>query len=97
MLDTIETRIQDGLQIIDELDPASRIHRLRAQYWAGTYREAVTYKEIAGCGEDSLVGHARDFAALLSASDPFIQPDELIVGIISGSTVGPDGDRSGQV
>ncbi|MCJ7548179.1 MAG: hypothetical protein MUQ30_00670 [Anaerolineae bacterium] len=80
MLSTERTRAQDGPQIAFKLPPQGRIHRLREQYWAGTYRRAVVHREIAGCGKDTLVGHARDFAALLSASDPFIQLDELIVG-----------------
>ena len=81
MLDTMQTSTQDRPQFPFKLAPQGRIHRLREQYWEGTYRKAVIHKEIAGCGEDTQVGHARDFAALLSASDPFIQPDELIVGI----------------
>ena len=36
------------------------------------------------------MGHAEDFAALLEASDPFIQPDELLVG--SCLAVPEDGD-----
>ena len=80
MLETLKTSVQDGPKITFKQAPQGRIHRLREQYWAGTYRKAISRKEIAGCGEDTQVGHARDFAELLSASDPIIQPNELIVG-----------------
>ena len=63
-----------------ELIPTSRISRLRQAYWSKTHGRAVVRKAIVGCGEDTLIGHARDLALLLEASDPFIQPDELIVG-----------------
>lgn len=63
-----------------ELDPQSRSFRLREMYWAGTHKQAYVHKPVAGCGEATLTGHARDFAALVEASDPFIQPHELIVG-----------------
>ncbi len=62
------------------LDPESRSFRLREMVWEGTHEAAVHARRIVGCGEDTLVGHARDFAALLEASEPFIQEDELIVG-----------------
>ncbi len=63
-----------------ELDLGSRSHRLRDMHWQKTHEGAIIYKPVAGCGETTLTGHARDFASLLEASDPFIQPDELIVG-----------------
>jgi pyruvate-formate lyase len=63
-----------------ELAPDSRSTRLREGYWDKTHVRALVRKEVIGCGEDSLVGYARDFATLLEASDPFIQADELIVG-----------------
>jgi pyruvate-formate lyase len=72
--------VEDKAPIWSELVPGGRVDRLREMYWRGAYREAVTRKAIVGSGEEGLVGHARDFAALLAASDPFIQPDELIVG-----------------
>ncbi|MFH1567401.1 MAG: pyruvate formate lyase family protein, partial [Gemmatimonadota bacterium] len=37
-------------------------------------------RPVTGCGDRTLTGHARDFAALVEAGEPFIQPDELIVG-----------------
>jgi pyruvate-formate lyase len=67
-------------QIETDLAPHGRVYHLREMYWRGTYRQAVVYKQIAGCGKDTLTGHAADFATLLAASDPFIQPGELIVG-----------------
>ncbi len=63
-----------------EFDPVSRSARLREMYWNKTHHSALIQKHIAGSGEDTLTGHAKDFVALLEASDPFIQPDELIVG-----------------
>ncbi len=63
-----------------ELEPGSRSHRLRDMHWQKTHDAAMVDRPVAGCGEDTLTGHARDFASLLEASDPFIQPDELIVG-----------------
>lgn len=63
-----------------DISPDERAFRLRQMYWDGTHEEAVVVKRIAGCGEDTLAGHARDFATLLEASDPYIQRDELIVG-----------------
>jgi pyruvate-formate lyase len=63
-----------------ELDPASRSFRLREMYWNKTHNKALIRKQVVGSGENTLTGHAEDFAALLEASDPFIQPDELIVG-----------------
>ncbi|MDP6040372.1 MAG: pyruvate formate lyase family protein, partial [Candidatus Latescibacteria bacterium] len=63
-----------------ELNPDSRSFRLREMYWDKTHCEALVSRPITGSGEDTLSGHAEDFAALLEASDPFIQPDELIVG-----------------
>ena len=75
-----DTLVHEQESLRWELDPASRTHRLREMYWAKAHEAARVTKPIAGCGEDTLVGHARDFAALLAASDPAIQPDERIVG-----------------
>ncbi|MDP7146951.1 MAG: pyruvate formate lyase family protein [Pseudomonadales bacterium] len=69
----------EGSAFLD-LDPDSRIYRLRDMYWQKTHLEGVGQKNVAGSREDTLVGHAKDFAALLDASDPFIQAEELIVG-----------------
>ncbi|MDP6779763.1 MAG: pyruvate formate lyase family protein, partial [Candidatus Latescibacteria bacterium] len=63
-----------------ELDPESRIARLREMYWDRTHEGKRLRKPVVGSGTDSLVGHAEDFAALLRVSDPVIQPGELIVG-----------------
>lgn len=67
-------------RVVLELDPDSRIFRLREMHWEKTHEGALASKPITGSGDDSLTGHARDFRSLLEASDPFIQPDELIVG-----------------
>ena len=63
-----------------DLASGSRSYRLREMYWSATHETALVEKRIAGSCEDTLLGHAMDFAALLEASDPFIQSDELIVG-----------------
>jgi pyruvate-formate lyase len=60
--------------------PGGRIARLRQQCLERKRERALQWVDLAGCGEESLVGHARDFAALLEASAPLIQPDELLVG-----------------
>jgi pyruvate-formate lyase len=78
---TQEMAAPDAEEMLDlELSPASRSHRLRASYWQRTHLVAVVRKALIGCGENTLVGHARDFATLLEASEPFIQAEELIVG-----------------
>ncbi len=63
-----------------ELEPDGRSHHLRDMYWRKTHEAAMVRRPVSGCVEHTLTGHARDFATLLEASDPFIQPDELIVG-----------------
>ncbi|MFN2157111.1 MAG: pyruvate formate lyase family protein, partial [Anaerolineae bacterium] len=77
---SIGLAVEGETWISTDLAPGGRVDRLREMYWRGTYRDAVVRKEIAGSGETDLVGHASDFAAVLGASDPFIQPGELIVG-----------------
>ncbi|MFN2232501.1 MAG: pyruvate formate lyase family protein, partial [Anaerolineae bacterium] len=77
---SIGLAVEGETWISTDLAPGGRVDRLREMYWRGTYRDAVVRKEIAGSGETDLVGHASDFAAVLRASDPFIQPGELIVG-----------------
>ena len=71
---------QEEVQIELEIDPGSRSSRLRQTYWEGTHFRARVRVHVPGCGEDTLVGHAKDFAGLLRASEPLIQPGELIVG-----------------
>ena len=80
MLDIALDKPQDAPLANQDLPPHSRIHRLRQRYWDRTYFSFVHHQPMAGCGSDSLTGHGQDFAALLRASDPQIQPDELIVG-----------------
>jgi len=72
--------LEKGDLIRLEIEPASRIFRLREMYWEKTHVKARVRKRIDGCGADTLTGHAEDFAALLAASDPLVQKDELIVG-----------------
>ncbi|MDP6454654.1 MAG: pyruvate formate lyase family protein [SAR202 cluster bacterium] len=74
-----------------ELVTDSRIDHLRDMHWQKTHEAAVVQKPVTGSNEDTLTGHARDFAALLEASDPFIQPDELIVG--TSLATPEDGDQ----
>jgi pyruvate-formate lyase len=62
------------------LQPDSRSARLREMYWSQAYLQALIPTLITGCGENTLTGHAKDFAALLDASSPRIQPHELVVG-----------------
>ena len=62
------------------LAAGSRSDRLRDMHWRKTHESAVVRKSVAGSGKNTMTGHAEDFASLLDASDPFIQPDELIVG-----------------
>ncbi len=63
-----------------ELDPSSRVYKLREMYWNKAHNASLVRKEIQGSGENTLLGHAKDFAILLESSDVFILPDELIVG-----------------
>jgi formate C-acetyltransferase len=68
---------QDTLNLSSE----SRSFRLREMYWNGTHEAALEEKLVTGSGEATIIGHAKDFAALLEASEPFIQNDERIVGV----------------
>jgi pyruvate-formate lyase len=72
--------VEGETAVLTDLVPGGRVDRLREMYWRGTYRDAVVRRDIAGSGEEGLIGHAKDFAVLLAASDPTIQPGELIVG-----------------
>jgi len=72
--------LEDDNLIQLELEPKSRIFRLREMYWSKTHNKARVRKEMTGSGDNTLTSHAKDFQILLEASDPFIQPDELIVG-----------------
>ena len=89
MLETDTVAVDERFLTLEEtLD--GRIARLRDMYWQGTYRDAVVRVAVPGSGQDALVGYARDFAALLAASDPFIQPGELIVGTHLAMPEDPD-------
>ncbi len=76
MVATIEFEKKDALNLV----PGSRTYRLREMFWHKTYEKAFLEKTIKVSSEDTVVGYAKDFAYLLEVSDPFIQPDELIVG-----------------
>lgn len=65
-----------------ELIPGSRSHGLRDMYWNGDHEKQVTGKLLEGCGEETQVGKARDFVTLLEATDPVIQPLDMIAGVI---------------
>jgi pyruvate-formate lyase len=76
-----ETRLLDMDAVTWEPLPLdSRSHRLREMYWQRTHTSAQVHRPVHASADPSLTGHARDFAALLEASDPWIQPHELIVG-----------------
>jgi pyruvate-formate lyase len=75
---TMPQRTKETIQL--DIDQDSRTYRLRQMYWDKTHEEGIVSKKVIGCGEDTLVGHARDFATLLDASAPFIQAKELIIG-----------------
>lgn len=72
--------LEENKQIQIDIESNSRSFRLREMYWNNTHNQGIVRKDVAGSGENTLIGHAKDFAALLEASDPFIQPNELIVG-----------------
>jgi len=62
------------------LQSDTRIYNLREMYWSKSHLDGVTTKNVAASGENTMLGHGKDFAALLETSEPFIQPGELIVG-----------------
>ncbi len=63
----------------DLLSP--RIRQLREMYWARSHEDLVVTLAVEGSGDPSLVGRAKDFAALLDASAPQIQEHELLAGV----------------
>ena len=67
-----------------ELD-GDRSFTLRERHWQRTYQEAVARKPISVSSETAPIGYAENFTKLLESSDPFIQPDELIVGCCLGT------------
>ena len=64
-----------------DLCPESRSHQLRQMYWDGEHNELLTTEVLAGSGEPGLVGRARDFAILLEATPPVIQPVDQLAGL----------------
>ncbi|NQW18630.1 MAG: hypothetical protein HQ478_14230 [Chloroflexi bacterium] len=79
-MQTLAQPMADRERLSLELEPGSRSHRLRDMHWQKTHEVAVVRRPVAGSGETTMTGHARDFASLLESSEPFIQPNELIVG-----------------
>jgi len=65
-----------------ELNPESRSYRLREMFWQEAHRPYVESRKLAGCGEATLVGRAKDFATWLEASPPAIQPVDRLAGIL---------------
>ncbi len=76
----MDSKLFDVDLVNTEIDPSSRIYKLREMYWNKAHNAGLVRKEIHGSGEDTLIGHAKDFSALLESSDVFILPNELIVG-----------------
>ena len=64
-----------------ELDPQSRSHELREMFWRGEQDAHVESRCLTGCGDPGLVGKATDFAALLEATAPVIQPLDQLAGV----------------
>lgn len=64
-----------------DLDPAGRSYALREAFWRREPERYLIQERLEGCGEETLVGHARDFAAWLDASPPSIQPLDLLAGV----------------
>ena len=58
-----------------------RIARLRGMYWEKTHEALARWETVEGCGDSSLVGHARDFEALLDRGPAQIQSHELLAGV----------------
>ena len=50
-------------------------------YWDGEHKSHLTSQVLVGTEEPELVGHARDFATLLEATPPVIQPMDLLAGV----------------
>ncbi len=73
------------VRVSGEAQPQGRIKTLREMYWAKTHNALVKPARLTGCGEPTQVGRAKDFAALLDASEPAIQSHELIVGVALAS------------
>lgn len=65
----------------DEPSLSPRVRALREMYWAGTHKAWVEPRTVEGCGDGSLTGRARDFAALLDATPVGIQEHELLAGV----------------
>ena len=64
-----------------ELDPNSRSYDLREMYWRGEHHQTIVSKALAGSGESTLVGKAKDFATILAETPAVIQPLDLLAGV----------------
>ncbi|MEW6751096.1 MAG: pyruvate formate lyase family protein [Candidatus Latescibacterota bacterium] len=64
-----------------ELEPAGRSHALREMFWNREHEQYLDSRVLAGSGQPTLVGRARDFALLLDATPPVFQPRDLLAGI----------------
>ena len=73
--------LTDPNSVSFDLDPSGRSYALREAYWQKVPQSYLTTGVVAGCGEDTLVGHARDFAAKLEASPAAIPPRDLLAGV----------------
>ncbi len=64
-----------------ELYPNSRSYSLREMYWNGEHEQYRLSRALAGSGDASLVGKARDFETLLDETTAVIQPLDLLAGV----------------
>ena len=64
-----------------ELANNSRSYQLREMYWEGAQYKYLSSKVLAGSGESTLVGKARDFATMLEETPPVIQPEDMLAGV----------------
>jgi len=64
-----------------DIDPESRSFRLRRMYWNAEQNAHLQSAVLTGSGEKSLVGRAKDFAIVLDATQPVIQPLDMIAGV----------------
>ena len=62
-----ETMVQEERWTPPEPGLASRIVGLREMYWDRTYHQTLVRKEISGCGQDTLTGHATDLWIMFEA------------------------------
>ena len=66
-----------------ELAAGGRSHKFREMFWNKEHEEHVVSKVLAGSGEASFVGKAKDFALMLEETPPVIQPVDILAGVIA--------------